>query len=265
MTAVQEKKTEKKRIVAILVETPDASWTLTQIVTKRCPPSWEKFFLDEGTLSLVGHADKFLSRPEQKQLGFYPHNYDVFRAFSVTPCDQVRVVWMGQDPYTDSHESGETCRAQGLSFSVASHDSTPSSMLNIIKEIRQTYGEDCIKGPGNLTGWASQGVLLLNAALTVSPGEPASHLKKAVWEGFLKKLLKFLASARSGCIYVFIGSWNGYTKDVEKWIDPKGKILNYPHPSGRNRTKPFLGCGAFKEINQALVAKKETPIDWTVY
>lgn len=270
MTTVVEKKDpradQKKvirppRLIAIQVSPVGSNWSLSNIITYRCPPTWEEFFA--VAKENVEYIDKFLAQPAQIQKGFYPAKRDVFRAFSVTPLEKVEIVVLAQDPYHDTSEL-DSCRATGLCLSVDSHDSTPPSLRNIMKELENTYPGISISGGGSLVNWAMQGVLLLNAALTVNPGEPASHLKSGVWDGFHTRLFRFLAEKRPGCIYVFIGSWEGKAKDFEKKIDPKGVIINCPHPSPRNLTKKFLGCGVFKEIDKAMIARKKQPIDWSI-
>lgn len=249
------------RLIVQHVEPITDKWSLLDIVTKRCPPSWEEFF--PQVKENVAYVDTFLQQPKQLQTGFYPVRPDVFRAFNVTPLTKTKVIIWAQDSYIDESELGG-CRATGLCLSVDTHDSTPPSMRTIMKELENTYPGININGGGSLMNWAMQGVLLLNAALTVAPGESGSHLKAGVWDGFMIKLLRFLAEKRPGCVYVLVGSWEGKAKDFEKKIDPKGIILTTGHPSPKNKTKPFLGCGVFKQIDEALKAKKQDVIDWSI-
>jgi len=248
------------RLTAVFVPTVIPQWTLSQVATYRCPLTWEDHF--KNSMDTLAHVDRFLALPEQVSSGFYPGNDKVFDAFRATPIDTVEVVLLGMDPYHNEHADGERPRAQGLSFSVDSYDTTPPSMHTIMKEVESNYPECKRQGAGNLLGWAMQGVLLLNAALTVAPGQPGSHLKKDVWRGFLIKTLRFLAEKRPGCTYML---WGADAKEFEKLIDSKAIILTAGHPSPQNRTKPFAGCGHFRECNKILASKKKPAIDWTIY
>jgi uracil-DNA glycosylase len=192
----------------------------------------------------------------QKALGkeVYPPGSLMFNAFELTPFDDVKVVIIGQDPY---HGLGQ---AQGLSFSVPRGVKTPPSLQNIFKEIEQDLG---LKAPhhGNLEKWARQGVLLLNAVLSVNAGEPASH-KAAGWENFTNAVIHHLSQQKSHLVFLL---WGKFAQDKELLIDAqKHLILKAPHPSPFSAYQGFLGCRHFSKTNEYLIRQGIAPIDWQI-
>lgn len=191
---------------------------------------------------------------EEKAAGkvIYPPGPEIFNAFAHTPFDRVRVVILGQDPY---HGPGQ---AHGLSFSVRPGVRVPPSLQNMFKEIEASLG---IPRPdhGCLTPWADQGVLLLNAVLTVEAGQAASHQGKG-WEGFTDAAIDALNREREGLVFLL---WGSHAQKKGQLIDARRhKILRSVHPSPLSAHRGFLGCGHFAEVNAYLNSLGEAPIDW---
>ena len=192
---------------------------------------------------------------ERSQYTCYPKGGDIFAAFDRTPFDKVKVVILGQDPY---HEPGQ---AHGLCFSVPQGVQVPPSLVNIIKEINSDLGLDIPLTCGDLRGWADQGVLLLNATLTVRAHQAGSHQRHG-WEQFTDAAIRELSARRSGLVFLL---WGSYAIAKAQYID-KGKhhILTAPHPSPLSAYRGFFGCRHFSQTNAFLVAQGETPIDWRI-
>jgi uracil-DNA glycosylase len=178
----------------------------------------------------------------------------MFNAFNLTPFEQVKVVIIGQDPY---HGIGQ---AHGLSFSVPDGIKTPPSLQNIYKEIGQDLGLP-IPNRGNLEDWAKQGVLLLNAVLSVNASEPASH-KAAGWENFTNAVIYHLSQQRKNLVFLL---WGRFAQEKELLIDSnKHLILKAAHPSPFSAYQGFFGCKHFSKTNDYLVSKSISPIDWSI-
>lgn len=189
---------------------------------------------------------------ERAQHVVHPRGRDIFRAFQETPFDAVKVVLLGQDPY---HGPGQ---AQGLCFSVPAGMPFPPSLLNIFLEIERDLG---VPKPtsGDLSPWARQGVLLLNATLTVRTHEAGSHQGKG-WETFTDAAIKALVRDREGLVFLL---WGRYAQNKEGLIDPdRHYVLKAPHPSPLSAHKGFIGCGHFSATNEILEARGLAPIDW---
>lgn len=184
----------------------------------------------------------------------YPPVEEVFAWTNLCPLMAVKVVILGQDPY---HGKGE---AHGLAFSVSKSCKIPPSLQNIFKELEKEYPTE-FKTPshGNLTGWANQGVLLLNAVLTVKEGKPNSH-KGYGWEKLTDATLKLLNDQRSGLVFMLWG--NDAQKKKELIDEKKHKVLETSHPSPLSASKGFNGCGHFKEANEYLQKDGKATIDW---
>jgi uracil-DNA glycosylase len=192
----------------------------------------------------------------EKELGktIYPKGNQIFNAFNTTPLRQVKVVILGQDPY---HGSGQ---AHGLSFSIQKGVLFPPSLQNIFKELQQDTGNPYPKH-GDLTQWAKQGVLLLNASLTVRAGEPMSHAQIG-WAIFTDAVIKVISVQ---CPKVIFMLWGKFAQEKEKLIDTtKHLILKAPHPSPLSAHQGFFGCGHFSTCNQFLVKNGLDPIDWHI-
>jgi uracil-DNA glycosylase len=184
----------------------------------------------------------------------YPPGPQIFAAFEATPFDQVKVVVLGQDPY---HGPGQ---AHGLCFSVQPDVDVPPSLLNIYKEIERDLG---LPRPdhGCLLPWARQGVLLLNAVLTVEAGKAGSHQGRG-WEGFTDHVVDTLNREREGLVFLL---WGSYAQAKGKVIDPRRhKVLKAPHPSPLSAHRGFNGCGHFSAANAYLARQGFAPIDWSL-
>ena len=190
-------------------------------------------------------------RQEYAQYTCYPPGRLIFNAFNTCPFDKVKVVIIGQDPY---HEPGQ---AMGLSFSVPDGVPMPPSLINIFKEIQTDLGKG-IPSSGNLTRWAQQGVLLLNAILTVEAGKAASH-SAIGWQTFTDAVIKCISDNCSGVVFML---WGNFARSKKDLIDSgKHFVLEAAHPSPLARGA-FFGCGHFATANRLLEAQGKAPIDW---
>ncbi|WP_407353105.1 uracil-DNA glycosylase [Luteimonas sp. R10] len=216
--------------------------------------------------SWKAHVGDYLLRPEMQALSaflrerkaagarIFPPGPRIFGAFEATPFDAVKVVILGQDPY---HGPGQ---AHGLCFSVQPGVPVPPSLDNMFKEIQRDLG---IARPdhGCLLPWAQQGVLLLNAVLTVEQGRAGAHQGKG-WEGFTDHVVETLNREREGLVFLL---WGSYAQAKGKVIDPRRhRVLRTTHPSPLSAHRGFLGCGHFSAANESLVRRGQTPIDWSL-
>jgi uracil-DNA glycosylase len=192
---------------------------------------------------------------EQNTFTIYPPNKNIFNAFNSTPFKDVKVVIIGQDPY---HGIGQ---AHGLSFSVQDGIKFPPSLENIFKELKTDLNISTPKN-GNLTNWAKQGVLLLNASLTVREGDPNSH-QNIGWQKFTDAAIQQLSEQREGIIFLL---WGGFAKKKGAKIDQKKHhILTTGHPSPLSANRGYwFGNKHFSKTNELLVAMGKTPIDWHI-
>jgi len=182
----------------------------------------------------------------------YPKGGLIFNAFEQTPFDKVKVVILGQDPY---HNPGQ---AMGLSFSVPDGVKPPPSLVNIYKELNKDIGMP-IPSTGNLTKWAQQGVLLLNAVLTVRANEPASH-SKIGWMDFTNDVIQIISQQKSSVVFIL---WGNFAQQKQVLIDAtKHKILKAAHPSPLSAHNGFFGCKHFSSTNLYLNEKNIDPINW---
>ncbi|MCR5650264.1 MAG: uracil-DNA glycosylase [Lachnospiraceae bacterium] len=191
---------------------------------------------------------------EYSRYTVYPPSGDIFNAMHYTPLKKVRAVILGQDPY---HEPGQ---AHGLSFSVKPPTAIPPSLRNIYKELNMELG---LKIPNNgyLKKWADEGVLLLNAVLTVRAGQAASHQKKG-WETFTDAVIRAVNRKDSPVVFML---WGRYAKDKAALLDNKNHlVLTAAHPSPLSANNGFFGCGHFKACNEFLMKNNEEPIDWQI-
>ncbi len=191
-------------------------------------------------------------KEEYQQKQVYPQGKEIFNAFDTCPFDQVKVVILGQDPY---HGPGQ---AHGLSFSVQEGVPFPPSLLNIFKELKNDL-DIPVPPNGNLERWAKQGVLLLNATLTVEAHKAGSHQKKG-WEEFTDKVIHRLAEEREGLVFML---WGAYARKKAAFIsDEKHLKLHAPHPSPLSAHRGFLGCGHFSKANEYLKRHGKEAIRW---
>lgn len=222
-------------------------------VSPKIGESWKQILRDEFSASYFANLKEFLVE-ERKNHVVYPPGSRIFAAFDLTPFEKVKVMILGQDPY---HGPGQ---AHGLCFSVPRGVAPPPSLVNIFKELHADLG---IKPPGhgNLEKWASQGVLLLNAMLTVRANEAGSHQKKG-WEQFTDAVIKALSSQREGLVFML---WGNYALAKASLIDSnKHFILRSVHPSPLSASRGFLGCKHFSKANELLISRGVEPVDWSL-
>ncbi len=183
----------------------------------------------------------------------YPSMYDIFNSMKITDFDDIKVVIIGQDPY---HEEGQ---AMGLSFSVPKGKQKPPSLINIYKEIESETGKK-MPDSGDLTGWAKQGVLLLNSVLTVRAGSANSHKGKG-WEDFTDGIIKKVSARQNNVVFIL---WGANARSKKALIDNKKHlILESVHPSPLSAYNGFFGCGHFLSANEYLKKVGKQPIDWS--
>ena len=217
----------------------DASWK--EVLS----PLFEKAYFKQ----IVAH----LKTEKALKSTIYPKGSLIFNAFNQTPYDQVKVVILGQDPY---HNPGQ---AMGLSFSVPNGVKPPPSLMNIYKELNKDIGMP-IPNTGDLTSWANQGVLLINAALSVRADEPGSHAKIG-WMQFTDDVIKILSKEKSRLVFLL---WGNFAGQKQILIDSsKHKILRAAHPSPLSAHNGFFGCKHFSATNEYLVQHNKNPINWT--
>lgn len=220
-------------------------------------PSWAKRLKSEFEKTYFAELTSFVKK-EYKEGIVYPAPKNIFRAFDLCPFDKVKVVILGQDPYHGVQQ------ANGLCFAVSSGVAVPPSLQNVFKEIASDIGKPLVHTSGDLTRWAEQGVLLLNATLTVRAHSAGSHQGKG-WEEFTDAVIRALSEqhpGRSGAGLVFI-LWGNYAKAKGAHIDrSKHLVLEAPHPSPFSASSGFFGCKHFSRANDYLVKHGEEPIDW---
>ena len=218
----------------------------------RLEPSWKARIGDWLQRPEMRELSAFLRQRKAAGARIYPPGPQIFAAFDATPFDAVKVVILGQDPY---HGPGQ---AHGLCFSVLPGVPVPPSLANIFKELNADLG---IAPPdhGCLLPWARQGVLLLNAVLTVEEGRAGAHQGKG-WEGFTDHAIETLAREREGLVFLL---WGSYAQAKGKVIDTRRhRVLRAPHPSPLSAHRGFLGCGHFSATNQYLAQRGLSPIAW---
>ena len=217
----------------------------------RIEQSWKEALAGEFGKPYFHSLVRFLHEEKAAGATIFPPGSQIFRAFDLTPVKNVKVVILGQDPY---HGQGQ---AHGLSFSVPHGVPAPPSLKNIFKEIESDLGVK-MSGCPNLEKWASQGVLLLNAVLTVRSGEAASH-SKIGWEQFTDAVIKYISD---NCVGVVFMLWGNFARTKSALIDhSRHHVLEAAHPSPLARGA-FFGCRHFSRANSALAASGRTPIDW---
>ncbi|WP_200976226.1 uracil-DNA glycosylase [Echinicola sp. 20G] len=212
---------------------------------------WKEKLADEFDKPYFESLVNFV-KSEYQNKHIYPKGSDIFNAFEQCPFDQVKVVVLGQDPY---HGPGQ---AHGLSFSVQEGIPFPPSLMNIFKELKSDLNVP-VPAHGNLERWAKQGVLLLNATLTVEAHKAGSHQKRG-WEEFTDAVIRKLAEEKEGLVFML---WGAYAKKKAAFIsDAKHLKLYAPHPSPLSAHRGFLGCGHFSKTNAYLKEKGLQEIQW---
>ena len=213
---------------------------------------WDELLKNEFEQEYYQKLRRILVHEYQTQT-IYPSMYDIFNALKYTPYQAVKAVILGQDPY---HGPGQ---AHGLSFSVQEGVPAPPSLQNIYKEIENEY-HITLQKSGCLTGWAEQGVLLLNAALTVRARQANSH-RGIGWEIFTDKIISLLNEREQPIVFLL---WGSNAKAKQSLLtNPQHLVLTAAHPSPFSAANGFFGCGHFLKANEFLQANGEAPIDWT--
>ena len=222
-----------------------------EVIDPKIEQSWKEQILFAFQTESFFALKQFLIEEKKKSIVF-PPNQLIFNAFNLTPFDKVKVVLLGQDPY---HNVGQ---AHGLCFSVPDGVAHPKSLVNIFKELHDDIGCPIPKS-GNLEKWAKQGVLLLNATLTVRAHEAGSHQKKG-WEEFTNAVIKTISDKKEGVVLLL---WGNYAQEKIPLIDQnKHHILTTVHPSPLSASRGFFGCRHFSKTNQILQTEGKEPIDW---
>ncbi|MBE6233808.1 MAG: uracil-DNA glycosylase [Bacteroidales bacterium] len=213
--------------------------------------SWKNALAAEFAKPYFASLAAYLHKEKEEGRRIFPPGSQIFRAFELTPVDEVKVVILGQDPY---HGPGQ---AHGLSFSVPENMPAPPSLKNIFKEIEQDLGIR-MSGYPDLEKWARQGVLLLNAILTVRNGEAASH-SRIGWEVFTDAVIKYISDNCEGVVFLL---WGNFARSKKALIDStRHHVLEAAHPSPLARGA-FFGCRHFSQTNSILRSSGRKPIDW---
>jgi uracil-DNA glycosylase len=214
--------------------------------------SWKEVLSEEFSKPYFEQIVLFLKTEKAAGKIIFPPGPLIFNAFQKTPFSKVKVVLLGQDPY---HNKGQ---ALGLSFSVPDGVPPPPSLLNIFKELQSDLGVPPPRS-GNLEKWAIQGVMLLNASLTVRQNEPSSH-SKIGWLQFTDAVISKISEKKQGIIFLL---WGRFAQDKQILIDEtKHHVLKAAHPSPFSAEKGFFGCRHFSKTNELLVMQNKEPIDW---
>jgi uracil-DNA glycosylase len=222
------------------------------------PHTWRDVLREEREKSYFKELLAFIESESARGVVIYPKNSEIFNSISLTPFEAVKVVIIGQDPY---HGPGQ---AHGLCFSVKPPVPPPPSLINIFSELHRDLGlwSDTPKHQptnGCLEGWAKQGVLLLNAVLTVEAGKAGAHAGKG-WERFTDCIIQQLNERRSGLVFLL---WGAYAQKKAGFVDrTRHLVLEAPHPSPLSAHRGFIGCGHFSKANQYLAAHGRPTIDW---
>ncbi len=213
--------------------------------------SWKEALSQEFNKPYFNQIVSFLKSEIAKGKTIYPPGSLIFKAFELTPFNDVKVVILGQDPYHNPNQ------AMGLCFSVPKNCKTPPSLVNIYKEIKADIGLD-IPNHGDLTSWTNQGVFLLNAMLTVEHNKAGSH-QRIGWQDFTDSVIKTISDKKSNCIFLL---WGRFAQSKKKIIDQtKHYVLEAAHPSPLARNA-FSGCKHFSKTNEILIKNGQNPIDW---
>jgi len=214
--------------------------------------AWMEALRDEMAKPYFAELTNFVNE-ERSRFTVFPPEPDVYAALKLTPLDNVRVVILGQDPYHGPRQ------AHGLCFSVQRGVTVPPSLRNIFQELRDDLG---ITPPqhGNLEHWAKQGVLLLNATLTVRAGEAGSHQKRG-WETFTDRIIELLGAEARPLVFVL---WGAYARSKKRLIDTRHTVIESAHPSPLSAHNGFFGSKPFSRINEALTSFGTESIDWSL-
>lgn len=215
--------------------------------------SWKLILADEFQEPYFAELKSFLLT-EKRQYEVCPPSSLIFNAFNRTPFAKVKVVILGQDPYHGAKQ------AHGLSFSVPHGINVPPSLKNIYKELQSDVSFQ-IPDHGNLEAWSEQGVMLLNATLTVRRSSPGSHQKRG-WEQFTDAVIRSLSEQRRDVVFLL---WGNYARAKGALVDKERHlVLEAPHPSPYSAASGFFGCRHFSKANEFLISRGKEPIDWSL-
>lgn len=215
-------------------------------------PSWKRRLETEFAKPYFAELVDFVKNEYKNEVVYPPPKY-IFRAFDTTPFENVKVVVLGQDPYHGPNQ------ANGLCFAVADGVALPPSLQNIFREIEAEFETKITNRSGDLSRWAKQGVLLLNATLTVRANLAGSHQNKG-WERFTDAAIAALSEQREHVVFML---WGNYARQKGAHIDrAKHLVLESPHPSPFSASSGFFGNGHFKKANEYLIAHGQQPINW---
>jgi uracil-DNA glycosylase len=231
--------------------------SLTPQQTQQAPrleASWLQRLNDEFEKPYMKNLRNFLLEQKKAKKVIYPPGPEIFAALDQTPFDRLKVVILGQDPY---HGPGQ---AHGLSFSVKAGTPPPPSLVNIFKELHDDTKLE-VPATGDLTAWAKQGVLLLNAALTVEQGRPLSHQGQG-WEQFTDKIIHVINEEKTGVVFIL---WGAFAQRKAQFVDRKKHfVIESPHPSPLSSYRGFFGSKPFSRTNEYLTSIGKDPIDWNL-
>jgi len=223
------------------------------MINPRIHDSWKEELIEEFNQPYFEALKNFLVEEKNSQV-IYPPGNKIFAAFDRTPFEKVKVVILGQDPY---HGKGQ---AHGLCFSVPPGIASPPSLVNIFKELHNDLGIP-VPSHGSLESWADQGVLLLNATLTVSANQAGSHQNKG-WENFTDAVIRKISDNREGIVFIL---WGRYAQAKEYLIDTsRHHVLKAAHPSPFSAHSGFFGCRHFSKTNEILKGQGSETIDWSL-
>jgi len=212
--------------------------------------TWKEQLKEEFDKDYFKSLTAFIKKEYQSKT-VYPHPKNVFKAFDLCPFNDVRVIILGQDPYHGPKQ------AHGLAFSVEEEIKNPPSLVNIFKEIESDMGG--ASNSGDLSSWAEQGILLLNATLTVVGGQAGSHQHKG-WEEFTDRIIQGLSERKENLVFLL---WGAYAQSKEELIDSsKHLVLKAPHPSPLSAHRGFFGCKHFSQANKYLSNHNIKEIEW---
>ena len=216
------------------------------------PNDWSQWLGDEFNADYMLSLKEFLAQQKAAKKVIYPHSSHWFRAFELTPLNEVKVVLLGQDPYHGPNQ------AHGLAFSVQPGVPIPPSLANMYKELASDVGFKPVKH-GHLESWAKQGGLMLNTSLTVEQGNAGSHRGKG-WEAFTDRAIATISQHASPSVFLL---WGSHARQKKALIDQQRHlVLEAPHPSPLSAHRGFFGTRHFSQANQFLASQGRTPIEW---
>ncbi|SNY96258.1 uracil-DNA glycosylase [Halomonas sp. hl-4] len=216
------------------------------------PDDWNHWLGNEFQADYMRSLKRFLADEKAAKKIIYPHSSQWFRAFELTPLNDVKVVILGQDPYHGPNQ------AHGLCFSVQAGVAVPPSLLNIYKELASDVGAEPVSH-GHLEAWAKQGVLLLNTSLTVERGNAASHRGKG-WEPFTDRAIETVSAHALPSVFLL---WGSHARQKKTLIDTQRHlVLEAPHPSPLSAHRGFFGTRHFSQANRFLVEHGRAPVEW---